>query len=286
MSRDAHCDAIRRILRAEFVPRRGGETLAAASADPPTACKVAWYAQPRLFLALAPAPHVGWPTPNEVVERQLTPGSLLYLPRRSWDRIDRTRAFRCAVIFLEETHVRFLITDNPGDGQWGHGIHTHSTRYPAPAMATDLIARAERAVRTEARGAYLRAALHVLIEHLEQDSPRQAGIAETLYRSMCEYIEDHFREPIDRNSVSAAFDRHPSYVSALFREQGGCTFHEFVTRARVRHACDLLQHTEQPIKAIAASCGYESQSHFGAVFRKRRGISPAAYRATLVDEEH
>ncbi len=57
------------------------------------------------------------------------------------------------------------------------------------------------------------------------------------------------------------------------------TFHQYLTRVRLDHARDLLLHNKLPVKAIAAACGYETQSHFGAVFRRHCGLSPAAYRA-------
>ena len=44
------------------------------------------------------------------------------------------------------------------------------------------------------------------------------------------------------------------------------------------HAAELLTDTALPVIEIASRVGYENQSKFSAVFRKRFGVSPREYR--------
>ncbi|HEY7810253.1 MAG TPA: AraC family transcriptional regulator [Allosphingosinicella sp.] len=52
----------------------------------------------------------------------------------------------------------------------------------------------------------------------------------------------------------------------------------FVQTARLRAGARLLRSTRMPVKAISATVGYASRSHFSRAFRGEFGIDPSAYR--------
>lgn len=53
---------------------------------------------------------------------------------------------------------------------------------------------------------------------------------------------------------------------------------DFVGRARLHKAANLLQTTPLPIKAVAWSVGFASRSHFSRAFKAAYGADPSAYR--------
>jgi len=53
---------------------------------------------------------------------------------------------------------------------------------------------------------------------------------------------------------------------------------EFVLRARVQAAAELLRSTGRPIAEIALDCGFYDQSAFTRQFRKRTGVTPERWR--------
>ncbi|PWG65428.1 GlxA family transcriptional regulator [Spiribacter halobius] len=53
---------------------------------------------------------------------------------------------------------------------------------------------------------------------------------------------------------------------------------EYVHNLRVEEAKYLLETTADPVEAIANQVGYEEASFFGRLFRRRVGLTPAAYR--------
>jgi len=59
----------------------------------------------------------------------------------------------------------------------------------------------------------------------------------------------------------------------------GTSFKEELAEARVRAARRLLIETDTPLTAIAFEVGCASLQHFSALFRKRAGESPSAFRA-------
>ena len=47
---------------------------------------------------------------------------------------------------------------------------------------------------------------------------------------------------------------------------------------KIQAACQLLDSTDDSVKAIAARLGYDDPLYFSRVFRRTQGISPSAYR--------
>lgn len=64
----------------------------------------------------------------------------------------------------------------------------------------------------------------------------------------------------------------------MFKLTTGLSVHEYVTR-RVERVQLLLQRTREPLRDIAAQCGFFDQSHMTRVFSQRVGGTPGIYRA-------
>lgn len=72
-----------------------------------------------------------------------------------------------------------------------------------------------------------------------------------------------------------------SAFAKAFVETTGTTPIEFVTRARLAKARDLIEATEGSITSIAMAVGFASRSHFSSRFRERYGEDPTAYRKRI-----
>jgi AraC-like DNA-binding protein len=70
-----------------------------------------------------------------------------------------------------------------------------------------------------------------------------------------------------------------SAFAKTFSETFGETPMDFVLRTRLHHAAELLRITDLPVKAIAASTGFASRSHFSRAFKAAFGADPSAYRS-------
>jgi AraC-like DNA-binding protein len=69
----------------------------------------------------------------------------------------------------------------------------------------------------------------------------------------------------------------PHYIS-LFREHTGTSPIRYLTRVRLRHACELLDMSDMPVSKIAQAVGYDDSFYFSRAFRKNIGHSPTKYR--------
>lgn len=85
----------------------------------------------------------------------------------------------------------------------------------------------------------------------------------------------------DRGWSSAEISSALGVSEATLRrrlQDEGCSLRAVLTDIRMTHAINLLQSSQMPVSAIAASAGFESQSRFAIRFRDRFGFPPSAIR--------
>lgn len=94
-------------------------------------------------------------------------------------------------------------------------------------------------------------------------------------------LDELTRAPLDDVSL-VSFARRVGLserqVSRLFREELGKTFSAHMAELRLERARRLLRETDQSILDVAGETGWRSLAHFNAVFRRRVGLTPRAFR--------
>ena len=100
------------------------------------------------------------------------------------------------------------------------------------------------------------------------------------------YLEAHFFEPITLDHVAEAVHISRYALCHHYKEAGGRTVMNQLRRIRVAKAQQLLQMTNTSIEEIGRSCGFESPSYFGKIFRQQVGCSPREYRNKKLKGEH
>lgn len=92
------------------------------------------------------------------------------------------------------------------------------------------------------------------------------------------YINEHYSEDIDLDSVSTHLGFNPSYFCRIFKHATGATFTEYLNFVRVCKAERMLAQTQDSILEIAGAVGIYSVSYFNRVFKKYHNCSPSIYR--------
>jgi AraC-like DNA-binding protein len=69
-----------------------------------------------------------------------------------------------------------------------------------------------------------------------------------------------------------------SAFSARFRELTGESPMRYLTRFRLAHAAELLRVGDEPLAAVARTCGYGSEASFSRAFQRWFGTTPGSYR--------
>ncbi len=98
-------------------------------------------------------------------------------------------------------------------------------------------------------------------------------------RRCVDFIYENLHQNLTVNTLAKYEKLNPSYLSKLFKREMGIGMNEFIIRARVEAAEDMLRHTDYTYLDIALSLGFSSQSAFISVFKKYKGITPKQYRS-------
>lgn len=117
---------------------------------------------------------------------------------------------------------------------------------------------------------------------LPERKPRGTQQLQARYAPVLQRIEDALADGADALSLapmSAITGESPLQFLRGFRQASGMTPHAYVAERRLQAARRLLRERHLPLAAIAADCGYASQSHMGHAFTRHLGLSPARLRA-------
>jgi|GEM_PF-798563 len=117
-----------------------------------------------------------------------------------------------------------------------------------------------------------------LSEQSEPETEKNSGGSLATAERTMKYIEEHFREPLNEQSIAAALNFHPYYLARLTIRYFGLTPYQYLIQCRTEEAIQLLLNTDRTIGDIAVSCGFVSPSHFSTVIRRRTGMSPGMIR--------
>ena len=109
---------------------------------------------------------------------------------------------------------------------------------------------------------------------------------ELLAENARRFIEARCGENITLSMVADRLFVTPSYLSRIFHQITGMTFCSFVRETRLKKAVELLDDSMLSITEIAAASGLGTVSHMGAMFRKKYGVSPNAYRRSSADKRY
>ncbi|AFK56545.1 helix-turn-helix transcriptional regulator [Tistrella mobilis] len=109
----------------------------------------------------------------------------------------------------------------------------------------------------------------------------RAGLAPHILRRVDDWIDAHLDQTITLDDLAALADLSGFHFHRMFHLSRGLAPHAWVTWKRVARARMLLR-TDQPIAAIAAACGFSSQSHLTRVFQRHVGKTPAVYRGAVI----
>lgn len=92
------------------------------------------------------------------------------------------------------------------------------------------------------------------------------------------YLMENYMKKLTLKQVSDEFFITASHLSRSFKKTTGFTFIEYLNSIRIKEARKLLKGTQKSVMEIAELTGFESQTHFGRVFKKMTGMSPLKYR--------
>ncbi len=97
-------------------------------------------------------------------------------------------------------------------------------------------------------------------------------------RKCIDYIYENLHQNLSVKELALREHLNPSYLSKLFIKETGVTIKEFVSRAKINTAENMLRHSDFSFLDISLALGFSSQSAFISVFKKYTGLTPKQYR--------
>lgn len=86
---------------------------------------------------------------------------------------------------------------------------------------------------------------------------------------------------LSMKDVAATLGVHPVHLARTFRARLGTTPGDYLRRARLERAANLLARGKEPLSSIALSTGFCDQSHLSRSFRREYGMTPGEYRRSV-----
>jgi len=109
------------------------------------------------------------------------------------------------------------------------------------------------------------------------DTERRHPAAPVAATRARDYLHAHAVEPVSLLSLAMLVELSPSQLIRVFRRSFGFTPHAYQTQRRIEIAKNLLAQGHAPAK-VAVEGGFVDQSHLSLHFKRRVGVTPAAYR--------
>ncbi|WP_294138306.1 AraC family transcriptional regulator [Sphingomonas sp.] len=94
-------------------------------------------------------------------------------------------------------------------------------------------------------------------------------------------IQTHPEHEHSLEALSAQAGLTPSHFCRVFKRATGATPHQYVMKARLDRARDLLGQSDLSVAQVAEMTGFTSQSHFTRAFRQYAGHTPSGWRHTI-----
>ena len=135
---------------------------------------------------------------------------------------------------------------------------------------------AESGKNMESAIAYAKKMISQAIEIRDQNSGNKNR---SILKTAVDFIDSHYMdEEISLNTVANVANVSSNHFSALFSQNMGQTFIEYLTTLRMNKAKELLRCTGMRSSEIAGEIGYKDAHYFSYLFKKTQGMTPSNYR--------
>lgn len=99
----------------------------------------------------------------------------------------------------------------------------------------------------------------------------------TSIKKVVEYMEEHFTKLDNIGELPFMVNMTPSSFCRAFKKETGQTPGNYLTELKINRAKELLKVSNDSLKEISYSVGYQDPLYFSRVFKKSVGVSPSIY---------
>ena len=123
----------------------------------------------------------------------------------------------------------------------------------------------------------------LILRNLQKNQPNaiETGLSKTAQRKQqivnhaIYYLENHYNEEITLEVLAEKLFVSPTYLSKIFKESTDISPINYLIQVRLKHAHNLLEQNELPVRDVAQAVGYQDAYHFSKLFKKNYGVAPS-----------
>ena len=126
--------------------------------------------------------------------------------------------------------------------------------------------------------------LFCLLNRSRQDAKETAlfrksnDLQEKRVQILLDYLHTHYQDKITIEELAKAASISKTEVIRCFKAIMGVPPICYLNSYRLQRAAQMLTHTEKSVQEIADGCGFDDNSYFSKLFRKKYQVSPHDYR--------
>lgn len=112
------------------------------------------------------------------------------------------------------------------------------------------------------------------------------AIAEAIKSRFNPYVSDELQqEQLKIEDIVSTLGISPGYGLEVFRQVYGMSPRRYLSELKLHEAKVLIQHSQWPLREVAAKLGYAHLSHFSRQFKRWTGMSPIQYRQRKLEQD-
>ena len=111
-----------------------------------------------------------------------------------------------------------------------------------------------------------------------RESTRHISAADILARRIAEYVDEHANGPLEVADVVLQLGCSRRHAEQSFRKAKGRTIGDYIADRRIDEVKRRLMRTGATVAQVSEECGFCAQAHLTRLFRRRTGLTPAAWR--------
>ncbi len=116
-----------------------------------------------------------------------------------------------------------------------------------------------------------------LLLQLQKGPQPKASNADTRFRAVLEYVDEHFTENLSCRDLSGQFGYDEAYFCRRFKAITGLTPTRYIRILRLEYAQHLLRKKTYSTQELAALCGFTDVGYFCRCFKAHYRTSPSEF---------
>lgn len=118
-----------------------------------------------------------------------------------------------------------------------------------------------------------------IMNHLQEDCRDE----KKRIQEVVDYFNHNYEEDISLDKISDIASMSKFILIRKFKESTGMTPHDYLLNTRIMKSLEHLNNPKNKIIDVGVLSGFENQSYFSRIFKRKTGLTPSEYRKKVLE---